>query len=172
MNNHQRGMSRLSLAMLLLLAMAMLGGGYELGRRRHAQRLMHVAQSGVVVMPFALDKTRHHFEQTDDGGVQTVLAIDSGDAAEIQLIREHLQHETDRFTHGHFSDPARIHGTEMAGLSELQAGAGSIKVEYKDVPKGGEIRYVSNDVRLVRALHRWFAAQVADHGTDDMPVGK
>jgi hypothetical protein len=37
-------------------------------------------------------------------------------------------------------------------------------VEYDDQPAGGRIRYATGDSALVAALHRWFDAQVRDHG--------
>ncbi|MEP7189364.1 MAG: hypothetical protein ABI901_09265, partial [Roseiflexaceae bacterium] len=65
-------------------------------------------------------------------------------------------------------DPASIHGTGMAGLTELAAGAERITFSYAALPNGAQISYATTDPRLIDALHRWFAAQLADHGHDAM----
>ena len=39
---------------------------------------------------------------------------------------------------------------------------------YAALPNGAQISYETTDLRLIDALHRWFAAQLADHGHDAM----
>ncbi|MEX1255133.1 MAG: aspartate carbamoyltransferase [Dehalococcoidia bacterium] len=137
------------------------GGGSEsdLGDRQ-----ADVAERGATVMPFDLERTTHVFSQTADGGLQTVTADDPQDAEQVRLIREHLKSEAARFAAGDFSDPAQIHGSAMPGLAELSAAGGAIEIEYSDVPDGAAIRYATEDPALASALHRWFDAQVSDHG--------
>jgi hypothetical protein len=127
-------------------------------------RQAEVADRGREVMPFDLDRTTHRFAETPDGGVQTVVADNPGDRAQIALVRRHLRDEADRFAAGDFADPARIHGEDMPGLAELRAAAGRIEVRYADVPDGAVITYATADPVLVDALHRWFDAQLGDHG--------
>jgi TusA-related sulfurtransferase len=40
----------------------------------------------------------------------------------------------------------------------------SVRVEYREVERGAEITYVSDDPALVEAIHEWFDAQLRDHG--------
>ncbi|HSH80054.1 MAG TPA: hypothetical protein VLA19_16130 [Herpetosiphonaceae bacterium] len=132
-------------------------------------RIAEVADRGRAVMPFDLDKTTHVFEPAGDGGRQTVMAKDATDSEQIALIRTHLLSETDKFRRGDFSDPAAIHGPQMPGLAELEAGAARIDVQYTETPVGAQIVYTTEEPALVDALHRWFAAQLTDHGDHAMP---
>jgi hypothetical protein len=118
------------------------------------------------VMPFDLAKTHHVFEKLADGGLQTVTAKDAGDSVQVRLIREHLLAESERFARGDFTDPMTLHGHSMPGLEELRTGAARIAVRYADRAGGGEIRYRTSEPGLVAALHRWFDAQLMDHGAD------
>ncbi len=99
-----------------------------------------------------------------DGGLQTVTADIPSDERQIRLIREHLRKEADAFSRGNFSDPARIHGAEMPGLEELQAGANRITVQYTELPTGAQIKFIIDEQTLIHALYGWFDAQVTDHG--------
>jgi hypothetical protein len=129
-----------------------------------ASRQAEVAERGASVMPFDLERTTHHFTKTGAGGVQTVVADDPTDTNQITLIRQHLTAEVDRFRRGDFTDPGRIHGTEMPGLEALRAHGGRITIAYASTPDGARATYTTSDSRLRDALHAWFDAQVSDHG--------
>ena len=124
-----------------------------------------VEARGAHVMPFDQASTTHVFAKTPGGGIETVTANDASDASQIALIRMHLEHEAQLFTSGDFSDPAAIHGKNMPGLVALERGANHIDFTYADAPGGATITYRTADTRLVAALHTWFDAQLADHGT-------
>lgn len=115
------------------------------------------------VMPFDLKRTMHIFEPTTDGGVQIVMVHD-GDPVQIALVRSHLRKEAASFGRGDFSDPAEIHGMNMPGLAQLRAGAKRIAISYAATSNGAIIRYKTSDPGLIAAIHKWFAAQVKDHG--------
>ena len=121
---------------------------------------------GAQVMPFDLARTQHVFTNRPDGGVQTVTALDPADKRNIELIREHLRKEADRFARGDFADPTAIHGQDMPGLAELKAGAARIRVRYEQLPDGARLRYTTTDPELVEAIHSWFRAQSRDHGVE------
>jgi hypothetical protein len=123
-----------------------------------------VATRGAQVMPFDLEQTRHVFESLPDGGLQTVTVTDPANRAQIALIQAHLQEESEKFQRGDFSDPAKIHGENMPGLAELEAGSGQLDVLYLALSDGAQIRYTTKDPALVMAIHHWFMAQRADHG--------
>lgn len=57
----------------------------------------------------------------------------------------------------------------MPGLSEVKAGASRIRIQYDALPNGAQIKYTTNDPKLIDAVHRWFAAQVSDHGNHASP---
>jgi hypothetical protein len=117
-------------------------------------------------MPFDLAKTTHIFEMTHTGGIQQVIVKDANDTQQIGLIRQHLEHEAMLFRKGNFSDPASLHGAEMPGLKELAGGASNMSIEYSDLSNGGQITFTTHDIHLLTAVHRWFGAQLSEHGAD------
>lgn len=126
----------------------------------------HVHEMSHHVMPFDLTQTLHIFRMTELGGTQRVVAKRSEAKEQIALIRQHLQREAESFQRGDYSDPALLHGTDMPGLKELQRGASQIKVTYAETPEGAEITFQTTDLHLLTALHRWFGAQLSEHGAD------
>jgi hypothetical protein len=116
------------------------------------------------VMPFDLERTTHRFAKSATGGVQTVTSDDLADAEQVTLIRKHLTEEAAGFSEGDYGDPASIHGGDMPGLRELEQGHTSIDIRYTELPAGARITYTTTEAPLVKALHSWFDAQVADHG--------
>lgn len=137
------------------------GGPGDDGSARQAE----VAARGAHVMPFDLEATTHRFTPVDSGLVQTVTADDAADREQVALVRQHLAHEAARFRAGDYGDPAAIHGDDMPGLAELEAGAAAIAIAYEPSDAGGRISYTTGDPALVDALHRWAEAQVTDHGS-------
>jgi len=118
------------------------------------------------VMPFDTSKTIHFFRMTESGGVERVVSKDPDARDQVALIQQHLQHEAARFRSGDYSDPAALHGATMPGLNELQSGAPSIKISYAPLPAGAQITFETADVHLLTAIHRWFGAQLSEHGAD------
>ena len=130
------------------------------------ERQDEVRAAGSEVMPFDLDKTKHSFVKVDDGGVQTVLALDPADTTQVSLVREHLIEIAGEFSAGNFADPVSVHGADMPGVQELSEAGDKLTVTYREVDGGAEVTYTSSDAETVEYLHQWFDAQVADHGHD------
>ena len=126
----------------------------------------HVHSMSHSVMPFDMSKTIHIFKMTESGGVEQVLVRDTQYTDQITLIRQHLKHEAKRFQRGDYSDPAKLHGADMPGLKELEANASNIQVSYTELPKGAQITFKTKHLRLLTAIHRWFGAQLSEHGSD------
>lgn len=134
-----------------------------------AQRQAEVSERGKDVMPFNLAATTHIFSKSAEGGIQQVVAKKSNDATQVKLVRQHLQEIRDQFMKGDFSGPSNIHGQDMPGLADLKAAKpGQIAIDYKDVKGGAKLTYKTSDASLVAALHKWFDAQLSDHGKDAM----
>jgi hypothetical protein len=132
-----------------------------------SERQAEVAQRGAQVMPFELAETTHVFTKTRNGLIQRVVAKEGADAAQTGLVRAHLREIRQQFLQGDYSGPAHIHGADMPGLKALQAAKpGQIAIDYRDVPKGAELRFRTVDPRLAKALHEWADAQLSDHGAD------
>lgn len=151
------------LGLFVVLGLFLAGGCAHQAPPSH-QAMVH--EMGHEVMPFDVSKAMHIFEMTDSGGIQQVVAKDPNDTEQIGLIRQHLQHETMHFKNGDFSDPAMLHGSSMPGLKELAAGASNIVIEYSSIPNGGQITFTTHDLHLLTAIHRWFGAQLSEHGAD------
>lgn len=159
-----RNLSR-CLSVLLAASAGVLLTAHAADRPRQAQ----VAKRGADVMPFELKATTHIFSKTDKGGTQRVVAKDVRDPVQMRLVRAHLHDIQQQFQKGDFSGPTYVHGADMPGLSELRLSKpGAIVVDYREVPGGAELNYRTNDAKLVTALHRWFDAQLSDHGADAM----
>ncbi len=126
----------------------------------------HIHQMSHSVMPFDMSKTLHIFKMTDSGGIEKVVTRKPGEADQVALIRQHMQKEAQKFQRGDYSDPARLHGANMPGLKELQANASRIKVSYSELPYGAQITFETKDLHLLTAIHRWFGAQLSEHGAD------
>lgn len=118
------------------------------------------------VMPFDMSNTVHVFEMTTSGGVQRILARGAGDAEQVQLIRQHLKQEAARFERGDYSDPAALHGADMPGLAKLQTHPTAVDVSYSELPTGAQLTFETRDLELLTAIHRWFGAQLSEHGAD------
>lgn len=144
-------------AILLLLSSTLLG----------AQTLQeHVHQMAPGVMPFDMSKTLHIFKMTESRDVMRVIARDPGDADQVALVQQHLRREAENFQRGNYADPAALHGQDMPGLKDLRAGAARIHVSCATLPAGAEITFQTTNLRLLTAVHRWFGAQLSEHGGD------
>lgn len=151
---------RSAAALLLLFGLAGPAPAFAQTTQEHVHHMSHS------VMPFDVARSLHIFRMTDRGGEQRVIARDPGDARQIALIRQHLRHEASRFQRGDYSDPATLHGAGMPGLAELQEGASRIQVSYADVPAGAALTFSTTDRHLITQIHRWFGAQLSEHGAD------
>jgi len=150
-----------------LLALAVTLGVLMLSSGAIAQTPQeHVHGMSHTVMPFDMAKTMHVFKMTETGGIQRVVVRDRNDSDQVALIRQHLREEASRFQHGDYSDPAKLHGAAMPGLKEVQGGAQQVKVSYAELPDGAEITFETTDLHLLTAIHRWFGAQLSEHGAD------
>jgi len=128
------------------------------------QEHVHGAAHGV--MPFDMSKTMHVFVMNDEGGVQKVVAREGAGADQVDMIRHHLQHEAEAFAQGDFADPAHLHGNSMPGLADIKKAAGKIQVTYSPLPSGAQITFQATDIHTITAIHRWFGAQLSEHGAD------
>ena len=140
---------------------------FFVGPGSHAQtRQEHIHHKGHSVMPFDLEKTVHIFRMTESGGVQRVIVKNDVEKDQVAAIQMHLKHEADLFQRGNYADPASLHGEDMPGLSDLQKGAKQVRVSYASLPNGAQVTFETSDLRLLTAIHRWFGAQLSEHGAD------
>ena len=150
-------------AISIVVLMLVNGGAAAQTQQQHVHDMSHS------VMPFDVAKTVHIFKMTESGGMERVVVKDKSDTDQVLLIQQHLRKEADRFQHGDYSDPAMLHGSNMPGLKELQLGAKGVKVSYSALADGAEIAFKTTDPHLLTAIHRWFGAQLSEHGSDAKP---
>lgn len=166
--NYKQSLLLVASSSVLLAVLGTLGvlfwAGWLTPSPANQQAMVH--DMGPQVMPFDLSQTTHIFEMTESGGVQQVIAKDPDDKGQITLIQQHLQHEAMRFSAGDFSDPTSLHGGDIPGVKELARGAAQLKIEYIALPNGAQITFTTQDLQLITAIHRWFGAQLSDHGSD------
>jgi len=89
------------------------------GQKQHAD----MQTRGEHVMGFSQDKTTHHFELNQDGGIIEVHTNDGNDTQTRDRIRGHFRHIVTLFAAGNFSAPMLVHGREVPGtavMSQLQ----------------------------------------------------
>jgi hypothetical protein len=152
-----------------LTALAIVTVAPVFGQTADSSRQEAVRERSADVMPFDLNATTHVFTKTPTGGIQRLVVKTPGDTEQTALIRHHLRDIADRFARGDFGAPANVHGADMPGLAVLRSTMpGDLQVHYRDIRSGAEIQYSSNNPKVVSAVHEWFGAQVADHGTDAM----
>lgn len=119
-----------------------------------------------MVMPFGMNKVTHYFIKTDNGGILMIKVKNSKDTIQIDLIRDHLKKEHKLFSEADFQDPQTLHGVNMPGLDVLTKSKDKYKVEYKDLRYGAQLTFSSKDLKVIKAFHLWFDAQLKDHGSD------
>lgn len=104
----------------------------------------------------------HRFDALPDGG-RIKLQRDTDDAEGIATIRAHLRSIAQAFSRGEFGTPAFVHGQAVPGAEVMAARRGAIRYEYRDLPRGGEVRIVTEDAEAVAAVHAFMAFQRGDH---------
>lgn len=173
----QRSILRLRATTALACLTLFLGGTATLAAAAQpaapatVQRQEEVRAKGALVMPFSLDQTVHTFDKTDSGGVQHVRVRDAA-PDQVAMIRSHLRAIAQSFAQRDFSAPAHIHGADMPGMAQMKAAKrDELTVTYRELDDGAELDYVSSSPEIVAAVHRWFDAQLADHGRDSATSG-
>jgi hypothetical protein len=115
----------------------------------------------------------HLFDALADGG-RIERQRDVDDPAAVDKIRRHLREITEAFASGNFSLPTFVHMRELPGMAVMAAKKDRIGYVYRDLPRGGELRLVTNDPDAIRAIHEFVAflrerhrAGGRDHGARD-----
>ena len=104
----------------------------------------------------------HRFDALPDGG-RIELQRDGDDVEGVAAIRAHLRAIADAFSRGEFDTPAFVHGQRVPGTDAMAARRAAIRYEYRDLPRGGEIRITTADAEALAAVHAFMAFQRGDH---------
>ena len=114
----------------------------------------------------------HRFDEMKYGG-RIQLQRDTGDAAGVRAIREHLYGIVAAFSSGDFSTPAFVHMRDVPGTKVMAEKRAVIRYSLHELPRGGELRITTRDTAAVRAVHEFLAFQRGEHraGGHDMHGG-
>jgi hypothetical protein len=104
----------------------------------------------------------HRFDALPDGG-RIELQRDGDDAEGVATIRAHLRSIAEAFSRGDFETPAFVHDQRVPGTGVMAARRAAIRYEYRDLPRGGEIRITTADAEALAAIHAFMAFQRGDH---------
>jgi hypothetical protein len=120
---------------------------------------------GAVQMGVDQYTSAHQFETLPDGG-RIELQRDTVDSADIAQIRHHLQDITAAFERGDFRIPGLVHDQVVPGTAVMAARRDRIRYQFRELPRGGEVRITSSDPEAIAAIHDFLAFQRMDHRTD------
>lgn len=120
---------------------------------------------GAVHMGVDQYTSTHRFESLSDGG-RIVLQRDTTDPADVTQIRRHLEEITRSFEQGDFRIPGRVHDQAVPGTGAMRARRDRISYEFRELPRGGEVRIVTRDPDALAAVHEFLAFQRQEHRTD------
>lgn len=120
------------------------------------------------VMGFSHEKTIHHFELNQDGGVIEARADDLKDTASRDLIRSHFKHIREMFAAGNFHAPMLVHDREdVPGTATMSRLKQDIHWELQDIPRGARMTIIADSKEARNAVHEFLRFQIADHHTGD-----
>jgi len=135
-------------------------------QQRADSAFRELQERGKRVMGVDQYTSSHIFQSLPDGG-RIELQRDKDDSLGVRVIRAHMQDVTARFTAGDFSLSAEVHGThEIPGTAAMRSSRAAIRYEYREVPRGGEVRLTSGDGAAIKAIHEFLAFQRSDHRTE------
>jgi len=137
------------------------------GSARSDTAFAGVQQRGEKAMGVDQYTSTHKFDALPDGG-RIELQRDVDDTAGVAQIRAHLNEIAKAFKSGDFSTPAFVHMQQVPGTSVMAAKRGTISYTYRDLPRGGELRIVTEDREAIDAIHEFMAFQRHDHRAGGM----
>lgn len=133
------------------------------GQEQHADMQTH----GEHVMGFSQEKTTHHFELNQNGGVIEVRTNDINDTQTRDQIRSHFRHIAAMFAAGNFSAPILVHGRDVPGATVMSQLQGQLHWQLQETPRGAKIVVTADTKAALDAVHNFLRFQIADHKTGD-----
>jgi len=152
---------RIRLLFTLVLALC----GFAVAQQSHDA---HLAQRGDHVMGFSHEKTTHHFELTQDGGVIEVRDNDLTDTASRDQIQMHFKHIVQMFSAGNFNAPMLVHDRkDVPGTAVMAQLKDQLHWELQQTPRGAKIIITADNKPALDAVHDFLRFQIEDHDTGD-----
>ncbi|MGC2108996.1 MAG: hypothetical protein WA655_05725 [Candidatus Korobacteraceae bacterium] len=151
--------------MRILATLFILSAGLAFAQQNH-DAMLH--QHGDQVMGFSHDKTTHHFELTQDGGVIEVRTNDVADAASREEIQKHFHHIAQMFAAGNFAAPMLVHDRkDVPGTATMAALKDKLHWQLEETARGAKLTVVADNKEALDAVHDFLRFQIADHQTGD-----
>jgi hypothetical protein len=104
----------------------------------------------------------HRFDALADGG-RIELQQPAGDSADVETIRRHLRAVAAAFQAGDFDTPEFVHAQRVPGTDVMASRRATIRYDYADLPRGGEVRITTADPAALEAVHAFIAFQREEH---------
>ncbi len=124
-------------------------------------------ERGAIGMGVDQYASTHVFDALPDGG-RIEYQHDRDDSAGIEQIRRHLREIQAAFEAGDFSTPAFVHAQQVPGTDVMAARREHIEYVYRDLPRGGELRLITEDAQALEAIREFMAFQRSDHRAEGM----
>jgi hypothetical protein len=155
--------------LLVLLAVARSAGaqhaGHDSSKAGNDSAFRALQDRGRIGMGVDQYTSAHKFEALPDGG-RIELQREVEDSAGVRQIRSHLKEIAAAFRAGDFRIPAMVHAMKVPGTEIMAARKNAIRYEFRELPRGGEVRIVTTDPEAVQAVHEFLAFQRTDHRTE------
>jgi uncharacterized protein YjhX (UPF0386 family) len=132
------------------------------------ERLLEPENGALAALQARGGQVTHRFDALADGG-RIELQRDVDDPVAVGRIRHHLRKTADALATGDATLAAFAHMREIPGMAVMVARKDRIEYVYRDLPRGGELRLVTNDSDAIRAIHEFVAFHREHHrgaGTD------
>ena len=115
-------------------------------------------------------QTTQAWKAVPDGMIATVTAVDS-DPRVTTRIRRSLRFRRSEYLRANYSDP-KFGNAQIAGRAVLEFGTShkQLNCRYRDIPGGGELRWITTDSVMLDSLKEW-AHVVASSPVASSPVG-
>ncbi len=126
-----------------------------------------VNEHGDHVMGFPHEKTTHHFELNQQGGLIEVRTNNLKDTVSRDQIRDHFQHIVRMFANGNFDAPMLVHSTAVPGTAAMTKLRSQIHWALSQTPRGARINITTDSKEALDAVHEFLRFQIGDHQTGD-----
>jgi len=125
-------------------------------------------QRGDQVMGFSHEKTTHHFELNQEGGIIEVRANDLADTQSRDEIRSHFHHIVQMFAAGNFNVPMLVHGMkDVPGTALMSRQKDQLHWRLEATTRGAKILVMADNKSALDAVHEFLRFQIDDHKTGD-----
>jgi hypothetical protein len=143
------------------------GEGAKTQHDAHGAHDAALEERGARAMGFSQTATVHHFLLQPDGGVIQVEVKDAADAANRELIRQHLSHVARAFAEGDFETPALVHERIPPGTDVMRRLKSEISYTYEETEAGARVRISTKNAEALAAVRDFLRFQIEDHRTGD-----